>query len=93
MHGHQSGDPHSTRLCGSFLRWLLFWRPPCLLRRVVVSFTHSETDGFEAILWSYRGGWLTLRDVSAIKGSLPPKKLPGDVVIHRSNLAYLQVSP
>jgi len=71
----------------------LFWRPPCLLRRVVVNFTHSESEAFEGILWSYRGGWLTLRDVSALKASLPPVKVPGDVVLHRSQVAYLQVAP
>lgn len=74
------------------LRWLLFWRPPCLLRRVIVNFTHDSTEAFEGILWSYRWGWLTLKDVSALKASLPPTKVAGDVVIHRSNIAYLQVS-
>jgi len=58
----------------------------------VVNFTHSESEAFEGILWSYRGGWLTLRDVSALKASLPPVKVPGDVVLHRSAIAYLQVA-
>ena len=59
----------------------------------MVNFTHSESEAFEGILWSYRGGWLTLRDVSALKASLPPVKVPGDVVLHRSQVAYLQVAP
>jgi hypothetical protein len=76
------------------MRWLLFWRPPCLLRRVIVNFTHSETEAFEGVLWSYRGGWLTLRDVTALtKGPGTPPKLPGDIVIHRSQIAFLQVAP
>jgi hypothetical protein len=75
------------------MRWLLFWRPPCLLRRVIVNFTHDSTEAFEGILWSYRGGWLTLTDVSALKASLPPAKIPGDIVVHRSTIAYLQVAP
>jgi hypothetical protein len=76
------------------LRWLLFWHPPALRRRVIVNFTHDSTEAFEGILWSYAiGGWLTLKDVSALKASLPPAKIPGDVVIHRSTIAYLQVSP
>lgn len=74
-------------------RWLFWWRPPCLLRRVVLNFAHSETEAFEGVLWSYRGGWLTLRDASALKAGQPPTKIPGDVVVHRSQLAYLQVSP
>jgi len=62
-------------------------------RRVIVNFTHDSTEAFEGILWAYGiGGWLTLKDVSALKASLPPAKLPGDIVIHRSTIAYLQVS-
>lgn len=74
------------------MRWLLFWRPPCLLRRVIVNLSHDSTEAFEGILWSYRGGWLTLRDVSALKAGQAPAQVNGDVVIHRSNLAYLQVT-
>jgi hypothetical protein len=72
------------------LRWLCFWRPPCLLRRVIVNFTHDPTEAFEGVLWSSRGPWLTLRDVSALKANLPAQKIPGDVVIHRDRIAYLQ---
>lgn len=75
------------------LRWLFFWRPPCLLQRVIVNFTHDSTEAFEGILWSYRGGWLTLRDVSGLKASAQPAKLPGDIVIHRSQIKFLQVAP
>jgi hypothetical protein len=72
-------------------RWLCWWRPPCLLRRVVLQFTHTETEAFEGILWSSRGPWLTLRDVSALKAGKPPQPIPGDLVVHRSQVAYLQV--
>jgi len=60
---------------------------------VIVNFTHDPTEAFEGVLWSYRGGWLTLKDVSALKATLPATKLPGDVVLHRSQMAYLQVAP
>lgn len=73
-------------------RWLCWWRPPCLLQRVIVNFTHDSTEAFEGILWSYHGGWLTLKDVSALKAGLPPSKLTGDIVLHRSTIAYLQVA-
>jgi hypothetical protein len=76
------------------LRWLCFWRPPCLRRRAIVNFTHDATEAFEGILWAYSwGGWLTLKDVSALKASLPATKLPGDIILHRSQIAYLQVAP
>ena len=75
------------------MRWLFFWRPPCLLRRVVLNFRHDTTEALEGVLWEYRGGWLTLRDVSALKAGHEPTRMLGDVTIHRSNLAYLQVLP
>lgn len=78
------------------MRWLCFWRPPCLCRRVIVNFTHDATEAFEGVLWSYRGGWLTLRDVSALKAADPPQppvKMPGEIVLHRSQIAFLQVLP
>lgn len=77
------------------MRWLLFWRPPCLLRRCVVNFTHDKTEALEGVLWSSRGGWLTFKDVSPLVAGqpVPSEKLPGDVVIHRSRIAFLQVAP
>ncbi len=75
------------------MRWLFWWRPPCLLRRVVVNFTHDPTEALEGVFWSYRGGWLTLRDVSALKAGKAPTKIPGDAVVHRSAIAFLQVTP
>lgn len=76
------------------LRWLCWWRPPCLLRRVIVNFTHAPTEALEGVLWSTRGPWLTFRDVSAMKaGTQQPVKLPGEAVIHRSQISFLQVLP
>lgn len=74
------------------MRWLCFWRPPCLLKRVIVNLTHDSSEAFEGILWSYRGGWATLRDVSALKAGVPPAKLPSEIVLHRDQIAYFQVS-
>jgi hypothetical protein len=74
------------------MRWLLWWRPPCLLRRVIVNFTADSTEAIEGVLWSYRGGWLTLRDVSALKSG-PAVPMVGDAVIHRSQIKFLQVVP
>ncbi|MEP7304204.1 MAG: hypothetical protein ABJA98_01675 [Acidobacteriota bacterium] len=54
---------------------------------------HDSTEAFEGVLWSYRGGWLTLRDVSGLKAGQAPAKIPGDLVIHRSNVAFTQVLP
>lgn len=75
------------------MRWLLWWRPPCLLRRVLVNFTHDSTEAIEGVLYAYRGGWLTLKDVSGLKEGAAPAPMPGDVVVHRSQIAFLQVLP
>lgn len=72
---------------------LLWWRPPCLLRQVIVNLAYEPTEALEGILWSYRGGWLTLRDVSALKAGHQPTKIQGDVTIHRDKVAYFQVLP
>ncbi len=75
------------------MRWLCWWRPPCVLRRVVVNVTYSPTEAFEGVLWAYWWGWLTLKDVTAIKTNHPPEKLPAEVVLHRSQIAFIQVLP
>jgi hypothetical protein len=75
------------------LRSLCWWRPPCLLRKVIVNFQHDATEAVEGVLWSSRGAWFTLRAVSALKANHQPTPIPGDVVIHRSNIAYMQVLP
>lgn len=73
------------------MAWLLFWRPPCLLRRVIVNLRHDSTEAIEGVLWSYRGRWLTLREPIAMKAGEPPVPMPGEVVIHREQVAYMQV--
>jgi len=75
------------------MHWLFWWRPPCLLRRVIVNFTHDPTEAIEGVLFSSRGPWLTLRAVSALKAGQAPVPMVGDVVLHRNQVAYLQVLP
>lgn len=70
-----------------------WWRPPCLLRRVIVNVTYDPSEALQGLLWSYRGGWLTLREVSALKVGQPATKMDGDVTIHQSKVAYFQVLP
>jgi len=72
-------------------RWLCWWRPPCLLRRVVLNFNYDTTEALEGVLWSSRGPWCVLREVSALKAGQPAMRMVGDVVVHRSQVAYLQV--
>jgi hypothetical protein len=82
------------------LRWLFFWRPPCLLRVVIANFKDDQAPAIRGVLWSSRGHWLTLREPLMLKAEpttsgdkLIEERLVGEVVIHRSNVAYLQVLP
>lgn len=74
------------------MSWL-WWRPPCLLRSVLVNLVHDSDSALRGVLWQSRGPWLVLRDVTALKAGAPATPVDGDVVIHRSNVAFLQVFP
>jgi hypothetical protein len=71
--------------------WLFWWRPPALLRRVIVNFRSSENEAMEGVLVRSRGPWLILADASALKAGQPPMKLPGDIHIPRDDVKFLQV--
>ena len=77
------------------MRWLCWWRPPSLCKRVIVNFTHDPTEAIEGVLWSYWWGWLTLKDCTPLKAGrqVQAEKLPGDIVIHRDQIAFWQVTP
>jgi hypothetical protein len=75
----------------------MFWRPPCLLRSVnlqLVSRAARDDDmAIQGVLWRSRGDWLVIRDASVKEGTRPPEKVQGEIVIHRSNVAFIQVLP
>jgi hypothetical protein len=74
------------------MRWLLWWRPPCLLRRVIVNL-RDESSSIQGVLWSVRGPWLTYRDASFLTSGQPPAKIDGEVVLHRDRVLFMQVLP
>jgi hypothetical protein len=74
------------------MRWLLFWRPPCLLRTVIVNVKHDDSSAIKGVLWSTRGPWLTFRNCELLKPG-QTTTIDGDVVIHRSTISFLQVLP
>ena len=71
------------------MRWP--WDPP-LLRAVIVNLKDDSSTAIRGVLWS-RGPWLTLRSPEVLKAGLAPAPLDGEVVVHRSNVAFLQVLP
>lgn len=45
------------------------------------------------VLWAANGPWLTLKDATALRANAQPLKVDGDVVIHRSQVLFIQVLP
>jgi hypothetical protein len=70
---------------------LWYWRPPCLLRTVSVSLIAPGDTSIRGVLWESRGPWLTVRQAVALKEGCTPESLAGDVVIERTNIAFIQV--
>jgi hypothetical protein len=73
--------------------WLTFWRPPCLRRTVLINLVSDKDTALRGVLWESRGLWFTLRDAAAVKARAAPMPLDGEVVIHRSNVAFFQILP
>jgi hypothetical protein len=71
------------------MRW--WWHPPCVLQRVIVNLIDNPDEAIQGVLWSYRGGWITLRDAVALSAGQNPTKIDGEVVMHRSRVDYFQV--
>ena len=65
------------------MRWFCWWRPPCLLRRVIVNLTHDPTEAFEGVLVRRAAPGGRSRTVSALKAGQAPEALIGDVLIER----------
>jgi hypothetical protein len=73
-------------------RWL-FWRPPCLLRTVIVNLKSDPDLAIRGVLWQYRGAWLTVRQAQLLKAGAAALVLDGESIVHRENVAFLQVLP
>jgi hypothetical protein len=73
--------------------WLAWWRPPCLLRVVIVNLIDEPDTALKGVLWRSRGPWLVLQDVAMMKSGVPPVVVDGHVLVHRQNVAFIQVLP
>ena len=73
--------------------WLCWWRPPCLLRLVIVNLHDDAAPAIRGVLWRSRGPWLVLRDAALIKTHADPIAVDGEVVLHRAVVRFLQVLP
>lgn len=73
------------------MRWLFWWRPPCLLRPVIVNLT--DQSAIQGVLWSSRGAWLTIRDAKLLISNTTPQPIDGEAVVHRDRVSFVQVLP
>jgi hypothetical protein len=70
--------------------WLLWWRPPCVNRQVLISLVSDPDAGIQGVLVRQRGAWLGLRRASYLKTGADARVMDGEVLVHRSNVAFLQ---
>jgi hypothetical protein len=68
-----------------------WWRPPFLLRTVIVNLKDEPTAAIQGACWSARGPWLVLRRASLLKAGTEATPIDGEIVIHRDNISFLQV--
>lgn len=72
-----------------FLRWLCWWKPPCLLELVIVNRV-GDDEAFRGVLWRSRGAWLVLKQAELLVANQQPSPIDGEIIIHRSKVAFIQ---
>jgi hypothetical protein len=82
-----------ARGIGRFFWWLIWWRPPYLEGVVIVNLISDPDAALRGIAWRSRGPWLVLRQAHLVKARLDPVPIDGEVVVHRSNISFVQVLP
>lgn len=76
-----------------FLRWLAWWRPPCLLETVIVNQVTDRETAIRGVLWRSRGAWLVLKQCHMLTVGRDAVPIDGEIVIHRSQVAFIQRFP
>ena len=74
---------------GSYVWWV--GRAPMTAHRCIVTLASSEAVALRGIWWRQRGPWIVLRDVAALPPQGPAVPMDGEVVVHRQNVAFVQV--
>lgn len=60
---------------------------------VLVNLIDESETAVRGVLWRSRGPWLVVREASLVKANLAPVAMDGEVLIHRGNVAFIQVLP
>lgn len=69
------------------------WEHPARLRTVIVNLKDAPDTALRGALWECRGAWITLRRVEVLTVGNAAQPIDGEVVIERSNVAFMQVMP
>jgi hypothetical protein len=72
---------------------LLWWRPPFLYGSVLVNLISDPDTAVRGVAWESHGAWLVIRQAALVKANAAATPMDGEVVIHRSNIAFVQVVP
>lgn len=73
--------------------WLVWWRPPYLLRSVIVNLRDDDTTAISGVVWQSRGPFVIVRQASLLKAREAPTPIDGEIVIERDHVSYVQVLP
>lgn len=68
------------------------WRAPFLYRLCLVNTIADPDAAIRGVVYAVRGSWLVIKNAAIVKAGASPLPVDGDVVIHRSNVAFLQVT-
>lgn len=76
-----------------WLQWLRWWWQPGLYQTVIVNLIAPDETAIHGVLWRRRGPWLALKQAAIVKPGLAPMSADGDLLIHRTNISFVQVLP
>lgn len=69
----------------------VWWRSPFHLKAVIVTLQSDDDTAIRGVAWQTRGAWIVLKNAELLRPHADPLKIDGDVVIARSNVAFVQV--
>lgn len=73
--------------------WPWTIRPPCVLRTVICNRRDDPSIAIRGVLWATVGPWWTLRNAQLLRAASEPTPVDGEIVVHRDNIAFVQVLP
>jgi hypothetical protein len=60
---------------------------------VIVNLKSEQQHALRGVLWQSRGAWLVLKNATLLHVGNEPAPIDGEALVHRDNVAFLQVVP